>query len=94
MTVTAQSLVHALFWLGVGGALGGVFFKLLRVTAGFYATGRSWPWGVALHVARWVMLVPALIPIARAGALPLLATSFGVFVARTVVIRASGRAGK
>jgi len=92
MTVTAESLVHTLFWLGLGGALGGAFFGLLRVTAGLYSAGRSWPWGVVLHVARWAMLVSLLIPIARAGALPLLATSFGVFVARAFVIHASGRA--
>lgn len=92
MTVTAGFVLRALLWVGVGGALGGVFFALLRLTAGLYAAGRSWPSGVALHAARWVMLVSLLIPIARAGALPLLATSLGIFVARAFVIFASGRA--
>lgn len=87
----AGVLPYALAWLAVGGALGGVFFTLLRVTVGLYATARGWPWGVVLHVARWVILVAALVPIARAGAAPLLATGLGVFVARVVVIRAWGR---
>ena len=92
MTVTAVNLQHLLFSLAVGGALGGAFFGLLRLTASFYATGRRWPWAVVLHVARWAMLVSLLVPIAHAGALPLLATSLGIFLARAFVVHASGRA--
>jgi hypothetical protein len=92
MTVTAVTLQRLLFWLVLGGALGGVFFALLRTIARFYATGRRWPWAVVLHVARWAMLVSLLVPIAHAGALPLLATSLGIFLARAFVVHASGRA--
>jgi hypothetical protein len=86
----AAILLRALTWLAVGGALGVVFFALLRATVSLYATGRSWAWGVVLHVARWAILVSVLVPIARAGALPLLATGLGVFVARVSLIHAWG----
>jgi hypothetical protein len=92
MTITPAILLRVLFWLVVGGALGGAFFALLRLTAGFYATQGRWRWALVLHAARWAMLVSLLVPIAHAGALPLLTTSLGVFLARAFVVRASGRA--
>jgi F1F0 ATPase subunit 2 len=89
MTGTVAIAARVMLWLAAGLALGTAFFALLRLTVACYASGRHWPWAVGLHVARWVFLVALLVPISRAGALPLLTTSLGVFLARSIVIRRS-----
>jgi F1F0 ATPase subunit 2 len=78
-------------WLGLGGAAGTAFFVLLAVTTRLYARGRAWPWGVLVHLLRWLAVSALLATIARHGALPLLATAAGFFAARAFVVRRTTR---
>lgn len=87
----ASLVMRAAAWLGLGGAAGTAFFGLLATTTRLYVRGRAWPWAVILHLSRWLALIALFVPIARLGALPLLAAAAGFFVARAVVVRRTMR---
>jgi F1F0 ATPase subunit 2 len=90
---TALMILRLVACLAVGAAAGAGFFVLLRLNARLYATGRGWPWGVALHLARWAGLVAVLILLARAGGLRVVAAALGVFLVRPLVLRGAHAAG-
>lgn len=84
MSLLAYLTVGAYLALGI--AAGAVHFGLLRWNTSLYATGGlAWPIGV--QVARMVALGGMLGVIAIQGALPLLATTAGIFLARAGVVR-------
>ena len=71
--------------LGVG--LGLVYFRGLWWNARMLAGGRSLMQVVALMLGRFVLLAAVLVLVARAGALPLLATASGLLAGRQFVLR-------
>jgi F1F0 ATPase subunit 2 len=77
----------------VGIVLGTGFFAMLRLNVRLYGS-RRWPLAILVHLARWSLLVVALILLARAGATPLLSAAMGLLVARGAVMRWSGEASR
>jgi len=75
-------------WLAVGVLIGGGYFLSLRQNVRMFAARRSPLLPLGFGLARFALLAVALAAIARAaGALPLLAATAGILVARTAVIR-------
>ncbi|HVT08456.1 MAG TPA: ATP synthase subunit I [Polyangia bacterium] len=83
MTIAVRIAVWAAGGLGLGAA----FFTLLRMNVALYGS-RRWLGGIGLHLARWALLVAALVFAARAGALPLLSAALGVLAARALTLPA------
>ncbi|WP_333823044.1 N-ATPase subunit AtpR [Pinisolibacter sp.] len=83
-TLGSPLLLAAAFAAGL--ALGLLHFASLRRIADVFAAGAAGR-ALALQATRWVVLVAVLILFARQGALPLLLTALGLFVARAVVLR-------
>lgn len=81
--MTSASLLG---WALAGLGAGVVFFTLLRRTVCLYVDHR-WPLGIALHLARWGLLVALLVLAARAGPAPLLLAAAGVLGARLGLVR-------
>ncbi len=71
----------------LGGIVGTISFLLLWVNVRLYASPASAWWAITLHAARVGTLAVALVAIARAGAIPLLATLAGILIARSIVVR-------
>ena len=90
---TTSDLPHlalvALAALLAGGAVGTVYFRTLRGVVAFYTEGRVLA-GVGAQVARFVLLVGALAGLAWLGAMPLVAATVGIVVARRFVLRGAG----
>jgi len=75
--------------LAAGLALGTAYFVNLRWTSDRLAAGRGVPVTIAIILGRFVLLGGALTLASWQGALPLLLTALGVFIARAVVMRRS-----
>lgn len=73
--------------LAAGFGLGTAYFNNLRWTSDRLATGRGAAVTVAVILGRFVLLGGALMLASWQGALPLLLTALGVFIARAVVMR-------
>ncbi len=75
-------------WLVVGLLIGAGYFLTLRRNVRMLAAGRSLLLPLGFQLGRFVLLAAALAAITTAfGALPLLAATAGIVVARTGVIR-------
>ncbi|MCF8534392.1 MAG: ATP synthase subunit I [Reyranella sp.] len=75
-------------WLAAGAAIGALYFLALRWNVRFFATGRSVVLAVALQFARFAAMAGLLTIVAlEFGALPLLAATAGVLMARTMFLR-------
>ncbi len=84
----AARLIIVGVWLAAGMLIGAGYFLTLRRNVGMFAAGRSLLLPLGFQLARFVLLAAALAAIARSsGALPVLAATAGVLVARTAVIR-------
>ncbi len=78
-------------WLAVGVLIGAAYFLTLQRNVHIFAAGRSLLLPLGFQLGRFVLLAAALAAVAKAfGALPLLAATAGILVARTVVIRWGG----
>ena len=71
----------------LGSIAGTISFLLLWVNVRLYASPASAWWAIMLHAARVGGLAIVLLAIARAGAIPLLATLAGILIARSIVLR-------
>jgi hypothetical protein len=80
-------LLKSCAWLAMGGLVGTFHFLTLRRSARMLAIGSSLSAGLMLHLIRFPITAGALIVIAQYGALPLLAATLGILVARTAVLR-------
>lgn len=86
--LTTHGFMAAAFWLAVGAAIGGGFFSSLRWSVAMLTSGRAMLAVIAAQLARLVMIGIALTAIALYfGALPLLAASAGILLARAAVLR-------
>ena len=86
--LTIHGLTLAAFWLAVGAVIGGGFFLSLRWNVYMLATGSAVLPVIAVQLARLAMIGGALTAIALYfGALPLLAASAGILLARSIIIR-------
>ena len=74
-------------YMFLGGIAGTISFLLLWVNVRLYAAPVSAWRAIALHAARVGTLAVVLVVIARAGAIPLLATLAGILIARSIVLR-------
>lgn len=81
---TALSLAAHLM---AGFDLGLLYFYGLWRNARLFATGAPVGTVIALAAGRFVLLGAVLVPVASEGALPLLATALGIFIARFVSVR-------
>lgn len=75
-------------WLlaaSAGLALGWLHFRSLAQVTRLLVAGRAA--GIALHAARWLLLVALLVLCARAGAGALLVAAAGVMGARAIALR-------
>jgi len=77
------------FYLAFGLALGTTYFCSLHWTSDRLAAGRGVPAAVATIIVRFVLLGIVLTLASLQGALPLLMTALGVFIARAMVLRQS-----
>jgi hypothetical protein len=88
--MTAALLIQIAAFAAGGVALGFAYFASLRLVTRLYvetdADGHGRWRGIALHVARIVVLVAALVGAAKFGALPLLAAAGGILIGRAVVL--------
>ena len=73
--------------LAVGFGLGWLYFYGLWRNARMFARGAPISKVIALSVGRFILLGAVLVPVALEGALPLLATALGIFIARLVSVR-------
>jgi F1F0 ATPase subunit 2 len=71
----------------LGSFAGTISFLLLWVNVRLYASPAPAWRAIALHTARVGTLTIVLVAIARAGAIPLLATLAGILIARSIVLR-------
>ncbi len=79
-------------WLAAGAAIGALYFLALRWNVQIFATGRSVFLAVAIQFARFAAMAGLLTLVAmQFGALPLLAATAGILVARTVLVRWGAR---
>ncbi|HVY41338.1 MAG TPA: ATP synthase subunit I [Polyangia bacterium] len=85
--MTAAVSLRIAGWAAAGLGLGAAFFTLLRLNVALYGS-RHWLAGIGLHLARWALLVAALVFAARGGALPLLSAALGTVAARAVALPA------
>jgi F1F0 ATPase subunit 2 len=86
--VTTHGLALAGIWLAAGTVMGGVFFLSLHWNVRMLTAGRATLPIIAVQLARLAAISAALTAIALYfGALPLLAASAGVLLARTAVLR-------
>jgi F1F0 ATPase subunit 2 len=75
-------------WLAAGAAIGTLYFLALRWNVRIFATGRPVVLAVALQFARFAAMAGLLTFVAlEFGALPLLAATGGVLMARTMFLR-------
>ncbi len=75
-------------WLTAGAAIGVLYFLALRWNVQIFATGRSVLLAVALQFARFAVMAGLLTIVAlEFGALPLLAATGGILMARTMLLR-------
>ncbi|MCB9930250.1 MAG: hypothetical protein H6844_12670 [Alphaproteobacteria bacterium] len=80
-------VLQLLVWLALGVALGAAHFLSLRWSVRWFLAGRTGP-SLALQAGRLVLLGGVLAAVAIwCGALPLLAATGGLLVARTAVLR-------
>ena len=87
MSLAAQTLPGVALALVAGGAGGWLFFASLRRTVDLWLSGGAATRALALHLGRFVVLGAVLAGAALAGALPLLAATAGVLLARALVLR-------
>ncbi len=74
-------------WLAAGSMLGGAHFLSLRWSVRLFLAGRA-AWSLALQGLRLALLAGAFAAVAVwFGALPLLAVTGGLLLARTAVLR-------
>lgn len=73
--------------LVVGFGLGWLYFYGLWRNARMFASGAAIGKVIALSVGRFLLLGAVLVPVALDGALPLLVTALGIFIARFVSVR-------
>lgn len=84
-------ILGAGIWLAAGALIGAGYFVTLQRNVRMFAAGRSLLLPLGFQLGRFVLLAAALAVIARSfGALPLLAATAGIVVARTGVIRWGG----
>ena len=77
--------------LGAGALVGVFHFLTLRWSVGLLAAGRAPLAAMALQLSRFAVLAAALAGLAmRFGAVPLLAATAGILVARAAAIRLGG----
>ncbi|MES2531493.1 MAG: ATP synthase subunit I [Pseudomonadota bacterium] len=74
-------------YLAGGIALGALYFRLLWWIARRFGNGSHVMATIALMVGRFVLLAAVLIAVSREGAMPLLTTALGIFIARFFVTR-------
>jgi len=84
----AHDLVYAAGWIAAGAIIGASHFLSLRWNLRLLAGGRSLMPALAVQLGRFAAIAAILAVIARSfGALPLLAATLGILLARTIVIR-------
>lgn len=76
-----------LLHLAAGLALGAAYFGTLRWTSDRLASGQGLALTLLVTLGRFLVLAVALALTSRLGALPLLVTTLGVFIARAVILR-------
>ena len=94
--LTAQHLIFAVVsaagWLAAGMAIGAIHFLSLRWNVRMLTDGRSLLPALALQLCRFAAIGIVLAVIAHTfGALPLIVTTAGILLARTVIIRLGAR---
>ncbi|CAN5910211.1 hypothetical protein BH11PSE13_BH11PSE13_42390 [soil metagenome] len=87
MTFTVTTALLLAAHLAAGFGLGWLYFYGLWRNARMFASGATVGKVIALSVGRFVLLGAVLVPVAIEGALPLLATALGIFIARFVSVR-------
>lgn len=74
-------------YLAGGIALGALYFRSLWWTARRFGDGSRAIATIALMVGRFALLAGVLVAVSLEGAMPLLTTALGIFIARFLVVR-------
>jgi len=85
--VVSRVAIPFVEYMLLGGIAGAISLLLLRVNVRLYASSALAWLAIVLHATRVATLAIILIAIARAGAIPLLATLAGILIARSIVLR-------
>ncbi len=85
-SASATGLLLAAHLAG-GLALGALYFRALWWNAQRFGDGAGMALPIALTVGRFVLLAAVLVGVSLEGAMPLLATALGLFIARFLVVR-------
>jgi len=87
-SLPAHDLAYAAGWIVAGTIIGALHFLSLRWNLRMLAGGRSLMPAIAVQLGRFAAIAAVLAVVARSfGALPLLAATLGILLARTIVIR-------
>jgi hypothetical protein len=92
VTPTVAPLLGLGLHLMLGGIVGLVYFRAVRLSAELFARGRQAALAIGLTVGRLLLVGGLLVAVAREGALPLLASALGFLLARAFAMRRA-RAG-
>ncbi len=84
---TLSPVAGGLLGLLLGLVAGLAHFASLKRVVDLYAGGGPIARTVALHIARFALVIAVLVLLALMGALPLLAGALGIFIARALVLR-------
>ncbi|WP_321501946.1 ATP synthase subunit I [Breoghania sp.] len=84
---TLPPLAGGFFGLLMGLAAGVLHFASLKRVAELYTGGGPIGRTLALHIARFALIVAVLVLLALIGALPLLSGALGILIARALVLR-------
>ncbi|WP_319775346.1 ATP synthase subunit I [Breoghania sp.] len=84
---TLPPLAGGLFGLLMGLAAGALHFASLKRVVELYTGGGPIGPTLALHIARFALIVAVLVLLALIGALPLLSGALGILIARALVLR-------
>jgi F1F0 ATPase subunit 2 len=83
-------LIEAGVWLVFGALIGAIYFLTLRWSVRLLTLGRSPLLALVVQLGRFGAMAAMLAAVTmRFGAVPLLAATIGILVARTAVVRAS-----
>jgi hypothetical protein len=82
---------NAVFFV-LGGVLGAAWIAALAWNVELYCGKSSVAWAVIVHLVRFVAIIAALVPIARAGAVPLVLTLAAFELTRLAAVRFKSRA--
>jgi len=81
-------LLHAGPWLAAGAAVGIFYFQALRWNVRMFAAGQSLLLPLGIQLVRFALTAAVLFAITRSfGAPALLATTAGIVIARTAIVR-------